>query len=66
MPRFRLFDPLRYEYPDLPAHLIFDAQYLKEYFFANRPVGGAVPSTVSRAASLPELVATLEGRVNVE
>jgi hypothetical protein len=24
-----LFDPLRHEYPNLPAYLIFDAQYLK-------------------------------------
>lgn len=46
-------------YPNLPAYLIFDAQYLKKYSFANRPVGSAVPQTVSRAGSLPELAAKL-------
>src|SRR5229473_8432857 len=48
-----------HEYPNLPAYLIFDAQYLKKYSFANRPVGGEVPKTVSRAGNLPELAAQL-------
>jgi 3-oxosteroid 1-dehydrogenase len=35
--------------------LIFDAQYLERYSFANRPVGSAVPRTVARADALSEL-----------
>ena len=59
VPQLRLFDPVRHEYANLPAYLIFDAQYLKNYSFANRPVGSAVPATVERAGSLPELAAKL-------
>jgi 3-oxosteroid 1-dehydrogenase len=59
VPQLRLFDPARHEYPNLPAYLIFDAQYLKKYCFANRPIGRAVPTTVSRARSLAELAAKL-------
>jgi 3-oxosteroid 1-dehydrogenase len=59
VPQLRLFDPGRHEYPNLPAYLIFDAQYLKKYSFANRPVGAEVPNTVSRAGSVPELAAKL-------
>jgi 3-oxosteroid 1-dehydrogenase len=59
VPQLRLFDPVRHEYANLPAFLIFDAQYLKSYSFANRPVGSAVPKTVARADTLPELAAKL-------
>jgi 3-oxosteroid 1-dehydrogenase len=59
VPQLRLFDPMRHEYPNLPAYLIFDAQYLKKYSFANRPVGSDVPKTVPRAGTLPELAAKL-------
>jgi 3-oxosteroid 1-dehydrogenase len=59
VPQLRLFDPVRHEYANLPAYLIFDAQYLRNYSFANRPVGSAVPKTVARADSVPELAAKL-------
>src|SRR5260370_2840714 len=59
VPQLRLFDPGRHEYPNLPAYLIFDAQYLKKYSFANRPVGSEVPQPVSRAGNLPGLAAQL-------
>jgi 3-oxosteroid 1-dehydrogenase len=59
VPQLRLFDPVRHEYPNLPAYLIFDEQYLKKYSFANRPIGSAVPKTVSRAGNLPQLAARL-------
>jgi 3-oxosteroid 1-dehydrogenase len=59
VPQLRLFDPGRHEYPNLPAYLIFDTQYLKKYSFANRPAGSAVPKTVSRADNLAELAAKL-------
>ena len=59
VPQLRWFDPLRHEYPNLPAYLIFDTQYLKKYSFANQPVGSDVPKTVSRAGNLSELAAKL-------
>ena len=59
VPQLRLFDPGRHEYPNLPAYLVFDAQYLKKYSFANRPVGSAVPQSVARAATLSDLGAKL-------
>jgi 3-oxosteroid 1-dehydrogenase len=59
VPRLREFDPVRHEYANLPAYLIFDAQYLKRYSFANRPIGSPVPETVSRAGTLLELAAKL-------
>ena len=59
VPQLRLFDPGRHEYANLPAYLIFDAQYLARYSFANRPVGSAVPGAVSRAGTLSDLGAML-------
>lgn len=59
VPRLREFDPVRHEYANLPAYLIFDAQYLQRYSFANRPIGSAVPETVTRAGTLQELAAQL-------
>lgn len=59
VPRLRWFDPVRHEYPNLPAYLVFDSQYLKKYSFANRPVGSAVPKTVATAGNLPELAVKL-------
>jgi 3-oxosteroid 1-dehydrogenase len=59
VPQLRLFDPVRHDYPNLPAYLIFDAQYLRKYSFANQPAGSAVPAAVARAGSLSELAAKL-------
>ena len=59
MPQLRLFDPVRHEYLNLSAYLILDAQYLKKYSFAKQGIGSAVPTTVSRPGSLPELAAKL-------
>jgi 3-oxosteroid 1-dehydrogenase len=59
VPKLRLFDPVRHEYTNLPAYLIFDAQYAGRYSFANRPAGSEMPKAVPRAASLPELAVAL-------
>ena len=59
VPALRHLDPMRHEYPNLPAFLIFDSQYLKRFSFANRPVGREVPKTVPRAATLRELAQQL-------
>ena len=55
VPHLRMFDPARHEHPNLPAFLIFDAQYPRKYSFANQPAGHPVPKTVTRAGSLREL-----------
>jgi 3-oxosteroid 1-dehydrogenase len=55
VPQLRNFDAMKREYPNIPAYLIFDQQYLGKYSFANRPVGSEVPKAVPRAASLVEL-----------
>src|SRR6202047_717364 len=55
VPQLRWFDPVRHEYPNLPAYLIFDSQYLKKYSLANQPVGSEVPKTVARGGGLTGL-----------
>ena len=55
VPYLRLPDPASHEYPNLPAFLIFDAQYPRKYSFANLPAGQPVPKSVARAGSLREL-----------
>jgi len=59
VPQLRWFDPVRHEYPNLPAYLIFDSQHLKKYSLANQPVGSEVPKTVARGGRLPMLAAEL-------
>ena len=59
VPHLRLFDPARHEYCNLPAYLIFDAQYLERFSFANRPIGSVVPRTVACAGTLSELATML-------
>src|SRR5262249_56803230 len=59
VPQLRLFDPARHEYSNLPVYLIFDAQYLERFSFANRPIGSVVPRTVACADTLSELAAML-------
>jgi 3-oxosteroid 1-dehydrogenase len=55
VPQLRHLDPMKHEYLNLPAFLIFDSQYLKRFSFANQPVGSDVPRTVPRATTLLEL-----------
>jgi 3-oxosteroid 1-dehydrogenase len=55
VPEIRRFDALRHEYPNLPAYLIFDSQYVARYSFANAPAGSPVPASVPTAGSLREL-----------
>jgi 3-oxosteroid 1-dehydrogenase len=59
VPELRRFDPVRHEYPNLPAYLVFDSQYLKKYSFANRAVGSEVPKMLATAGNLRELAAKL-------
>ncbi|WP_267904712.1 FAD-dependent oxidoreductase [Parerythrobacter jejuensis] len=56
---FHAFDPQSYDYPNLPAWLVFDAQYVERYPIGTRMPGEPVPDWVARADSLAELANTL-------
>jgi 3-oxosteroid 1-dehydrogenase len=59
VPALRHFDAMTRDHPNLPAYLIFDRQYLRDFSFANLPVGAPVPKAVPVAATLAELAAKL-------
>ena len=58
-PHLRAFDPARGERPNLPAFLVFDAQYGAGQSFAGRPPGAPIPDWVPRADTLAGLAALL-------
>jgi 3-oxosteroid 1-dehydrogenase len=55
VPALRKFDTLRHGYANLPCFLIFDQQFAASYSLAHLPGGSAVPASVTRAATIPEL-----------
>jgi 3-oxosteroid 1-dehydrogenase len=52
---FHRFDPATYDYPNLPAYLIFDEQYRTRYPLGVMMPGTPLPDWVASADSLPEL-----------
>ncbi|MBY0344863.1 MAG: FAD-binding protein, partial [Sphingomonadales bacterium] len=56
---FHQFDPRSYDYLNLPAYLIFDAQYAERYPLGTRMPGQPIPDWVVRAETLEELAAQL-------
>ena len=52
---FHVFDPATYDYPNLPAFLIFDHQYRQRYPLASVMPGADLPDWISSADSLSEL-----------
>ncbi len=52
---FHQFDPQTYDYPNLPAWLIFDENYVERYPIGPRLPGQPVPDWVMRADTLEEL-----------
>ncbi|MEP2735123.1 MAG: FAD-dependent oxidoreductase [Erythrobacter sp.] len=56
---FHAFDPQTYDYPNLPAWLIFDAQYADKYPIGSRLPPQPVPDWVIRADSLEGLAQQL-------
>ncbi len=56
---FHAFDPQSYDYLNLPAWLIFDAQYVERYPIGPRLPGQPVPDWVVRADSLEALAGEL-------
>ncbi len=56
---FQAFDPATYDYPNLPAYLIMDDQYVSRYPIASAMPGQDLPDWITTANSLEELAATL-------
>jgi 3-oxosteroid 1-dehydrogenase len=52
---FHQFDPKSYDYLNLPAYLIFDAQYAERYPLGTRQPGQPIPDWVMRAETLEGL-----------
>jgi 3-oxosteroid 1-dehydrogenase len=52
---FHQFDPRSYDYLNLPAYLIFDAQYAERYPLGTRQPGQPIPEWVMRADTLDGL-----------
>ncbi|MEP3052226.1 MAG: FAD-dependent oxidoreductase [Erythrobacter sp.] len=57
---FHAFDPQNYDYPNMPAWLIFDADYVDRYPIGNRLPGQPIPDWVIRADTLEEVAAKIE------
>lgn len=56
---FHQFDPANYDYLNLPAYLIFDAQYAARYPLGTRMPGQPIPDWVMRAETLEGLAAQM-------
>ncbi len=56
---FHQFDPANYDYLNLPAYLIFDAQYAARYPLGTRMPGQPIPDWVMRAETLEGLAEQL-------
>ena len=56
---FHKFDPQSYDYPNLPAWLVFDEDYVDRYPIDPRLPGQTVPDWVTRAETLVELAGRL-------
>ncbi|KWV92278.1 hypothetical protein AUC45_08460 [Erythrobacter sp. YT30] len=57
---FHQFDPQSYDYPNLPAWLVFDANYVERYPIGPRLPGQPVPDWVVCADTLEELGGKLD------
>ena len=60
MKPFFNFDPVRYERPNLPAHLIVDQQFLDKYILVTSVPGMPVPQWVHKADSIEALAAMID------
>ncbi|MEP2101410.1 MAG: FAD-dependent oxidoreductase [Parasphingorhabdus sp.] len=57
---FHQFDPATYSYPNLPAYLIFDSQYISRYPLASVMPGQPIPDWITRADDLESLGAAID------
>jgi len=56
---FHAFDPATYDYPNLPAYLIFDHQYRERYPLASVMPFDALPDWVQQAETIEKLAAQI-------
>lgn len=56
---FQTFDPATYDYPNLPAYLILDHQYLSRYPIASVMPGTELPDWITKADSLDQLASAI-------
>ncbi len=56
---FHAFDPATYDYPNMPAFLIFDDQYRQRYPLGTVMPGASLPDWIFRADSLTQLAAAI-------
>jgi len=56
---FHRFDPVTYDYPNLPAYLIFDSRFRERYPLASFMPGSPLPSWVATADSCEALAARI-------
>jgi 3-oxosteroid 1-dehydrogenase len=59
---FHQFDPANYDYLNLPAYLIFDAQYAARYPLGTRQPGQPIPNWVMRA----DTIEGLAGQIGID
>lgn len=59
---FHQFDPASFDYPNLPAFLVFDQQYRARYPLGPVMPGADLPDWVAQAETLPELA----GKIGVD
>ncbi len=52
---FRNFDPVAFDYPNLPAWIILDSTFLDKYPFGTRYPGDPIPAWLESAPTLREL-----------
>lgn len=58
-PALRSYDAIKRRYDNLPAWLIFDASYARQFSFASRPACEPIPDCIARAGALDELAQSL-------
>ncbi|RVX68386.1 hypothetical protein B0A52_07386 [Exophiala mesophila] len=56
------FDEMKFDYPNLPAWIIVDHEFMRRYHFATRLPSEPVPSWMEAGASLRELA----GKINID
>ncbi|HEY3364124.1 MAG TPA: FAD-dependent oxidoreductase [Symbiobacteriaceae bacterium] len=56
---FHTFDPVAYEYPNIPAYLVFDEEFRQRYAVVTAMPGEPVPSWITSGETLADLAGKL-------
>ena len=56
---FHQFDPVSFDYPNLPAWLVFDHNHKQKYDVASAPAGDDVPDWIASGDTIEDLAATI-------